>query len=228
MHGGVVTTARDEFYRDILDGLALYTGSALIRDVLTTLSRHDEPALGAALNKNQMASKMWLADALLESVGPELGRVLVLGGWVGVLGAVLLHDRRFTIGRVESIDIDPRCAAIAHSLNATHVRAGRFAARTADMLDIDYELAPATARGAPDVVVNTSCEHLDAFERWYERIPVGQLLVLQSNDYYACREHVNCVPNLAAFRAQAPMRDVLFAGERKLSRYVRFMLIGRK
>lgn len=223
-----MTTPRDEFYRDILDGLALYTGSTLIRDVLTTVSRHDEPAFGGALNKNQMASKMWLADALLESVGPELGNVLVLGGWVGVLGAVLLHDRRFTIGHVESIDIDPRCVAIALSLNATHVRAGRFAARTADMLDIDYELPHADARGAPNVVVNTSCEHLDAFAQWYERIPAGQLLVLQSNDYYACREHVNCVPDLAAFRAQAPMRDVLFAGERRLSRYVRFMLIGRK
>jgi hypothetical protein len=145
-----------------------------------------------------------------------------------VLGAVLLHDRRFTIGHVESIDIDPRCVAIALSLNATHVRAGRFAARTADMLDIDYELPHADARGAPNVVVKTSCEHLDAFAQWYERIPAGQLLVLQSNDYYACREHVNCVPDLAAFRAQAPMRDVLFAGERRLSRYVRYMLIGRK
>lgn len=223
-----MSTTRDEFYRDILDGLALYTGSALIRDILTTLSRHDEPALGEALNKNQMASKMWLADALLDSVGAELGNVLVLGGWLGVLGAVLLHDRRFTVELVESVDVDPRCAPIAQALNATHVRLGRFAARTADMLDLDYDRAPATERGAPNVVVNTSCEHLDAFDRWYARIPAGRLLVLQSNDYYACREHVNCVADLAAFRAQAPMREVLFAGERKLSRYTRFMLIGRK
>ena len=223
-----MTTAKDEFYRDILEGLSIYTDSALLRDVLATVSRHDEPALGAALNKNQMASKMWLADSLLESVGPELGNVRVLGGWVGVLGAVLLHDRRFAIEHVESVDIDPSCAPVALSLNATHVRAGKFAARTADMLEIDYDREPATARGAPNVVINTSCEHLDAFGQWYERIPAGQWLVLQSNDYYACREHVNCVPDLAAFRAQAPMRDVLFAGERQLRRYVRFMLIGRK
>ena len=223
-----MTAGTDEFYRDILDGMACYTGSALLRDVLATLARHREPALGEALNKNQIASKMWLADALLDCVGPELGQIVILGGWVGVLGAVLLHDRRFTIGSVESVDIDPRCAALAESLNATHVRLGRFAARTADMLQLDYEPPPAGAGHPPNVVINTSCEHLGEFGRWYDRIPAGQWLVLQSNDYYACAEHVNCVADLQAFRGQAPMSELAFAGERKFRRYARFMLIGRK
>ena len=223
-----MTNERDEFYRDILEGLAMYTGNALQQDVLATLSRHDTPALGPALNKNQMASKMWLADALLDTVGPDLGEVLVLGGWFGVLAAVLLHDRRFTISRVVSLDVDPRCTDVALSLNATHVRTGQFAARTADMLDYDYGGDSTAAARAASLVINTSCEHLADFGRWYERIPAGQLLVLQSNDYYACREHINSVPDLETFRAQAPMREPLFAGERKLRRYVRFMLIGRK
>ena len=213
---------KDEFYRDILEGMALYTRSAFQRDVLTTLTRHDHPALSQALNKNQIASKMWLADALAESVGRELGNVLVLGGWLGVLSAVLLHDSRFAIVRIVSLDIDPRCADIALTLNAMHARVGKFSTRTADMLEHDYESAPA------DLVINTSCEHVQALELWYQRIPAGQLLALQSNDYFACGEHVNCVADLASFRAQVPMREVLFAGERKFRRYVRFMLIGRK
>ena len=154
--------------------------------------------------------------------------MLVLGGWFGVLAAVLLHDPRFAIGKVESVDIDPHCASIAHVAERDACARGRFAARTADMLEIDYRRPVGGRHGAPTSVVNTSCEHLDEFGRWYDRIPAGQLLVLQSNDYFACREHVNCVPDLAAFRAQAPMREVLFAGERKFRRYVRFMLIGRK
>ena len=88
-----MTTFNDEFYRDILEGLAVHAGSAFQRDVLATITRHHAPELGAALNKNQIASKMWLADALFDAVGPRLGRVLILGGWFGVLGAVLLHDR---------------------------------------------------------------------------------------------------------------------------------------
>jgi hypothetical protein len=219
---------KDEFYRDILEGMALYTGSALQRDIVATLARYDEPALGEALNKNQIASKMWLAESLLDAVGSELGNVLILGGWVGVLGAILLHDPRFVIDKVESVDVDPRCAAVALSLNATHVRAGRFAAHTADMLEIDYESRCKSTTGVPNLIVNTSCEHLNEFDRWYDGIPAGQLLAIQSNDYFACGEHVNCVPDLAAFRSQAPMRELLFAGERKFRRYSRFMLIGRK
>lgn len=228
--GNAMTTAfDDEFYRDILEGLAIYGGSAFQHDVLRTLSEHQAPGLGAALNKNQIASKMWLAQALLESVGSRLGQVLVLGGWVGVLAAVLLHDRRFAIGKVTSIDIDPGCASVAEALNATHVRTGRFVAQTQDMLEIDYSpgLGAVSAEG-PEVIVNTSCEHLADFGRWYRGIPSGRLLVMQSNDYFACPEHVNSVPDLATFRAQVPLAELLFAGERRMRHYKRFMLIGRK
>ncbi len=218
----------DDFYRDILEGLAIYQGSVLQRDVLRTLSTCQAPGIGVALNKNQMASKMWLADALLDAVGARLGEVLVLGGWFGVLAAVLLHDRRFVIARVQSVDLDPGCAPVAEALNATHVAAGTFAARTADMLDLDYAALPMESDGAPCVIVNTSAEHLADFGAWYARIPSGRLLVIQSNDYFACPEHVSSVRDLAAFRAQAPMAEVLFAGERRMRHYTRFMLIGRK
>ena len=224
-----VTTFDDEFYRDILAGLATRSDSAFVRDILDTLTRHQEPGIAVALNKNQMASKVWLADTLFATLGERLGRVLVLGGWVGVLAAVLLDDRRFAIERIVSVDIDPRCAPVAESMNGASTRAGRFAARTADMLDVDYAHdAMGDASGPADLVINTSCEHLPAFDRWYARIPGGQRLVMQSNDYFACAEHVNCVPSLDAFRASAALSEVLFAGERRLRRYTRFMLIGRK
>lgn len=217
---------KDEYYRDILDGMAVYTGSTLLRDVSAVLARHDVPALGEALNKNQMGSKVWLADALCQSVGPRLRHVRILGGWIGVLAAVLLHDARFEIGHVTSIDIDPSCAPLALALNASHVRTGRFSAETADMLEIEY--GSAGGADALDLIVNTSCEHLSEFGRWYGRVPEGALLVLQSNDYFSCAEHVNCVESLEAFRRQAPLAQTLYAGERKFRRYTRFMLIGRK
>jgi hypothetical protein len=243
-------TDREEFYRDILDGLATWLDSALIADILATVSRHPEPDLGNALNRNQVGCKLWLADALQQSLGTRFGTITLLGGWFGVLAAILLHDRRFAIDRVESIDIDPRCAPVAQSLNACHARTGRFVARTADMLALDYAamrraaatLAPrdATTRSGaaknddtseakvPSLVINTSCEHLVRFADWWARIPSGQWLVLQSNDYRGVPGHVNCVDDLSAFRAQAPMREVVFAGTREHKRYRRFMLIGLK
>jgi hypothetical protein len=217
-----MTSFDDEFYRDILAGLAVYTDSAFVRDVLATLSRHPEPGIAVALNRNQVASKRWLVDTLHATGGPRYGSVMILGGWIGALAAMLLHDRRFDIARVASIDIDPRCADVARSLNATHVANGRFEARTADMRELDYVAETA------DLVINTSCEHVVDFDRWYASVPDGQRLVLQSNDYVSVPEHVNCVRSIAEFRAQAPMRDVSFVGERQFRRYTRFMLIGRK
>lgn len=217
-----MTTFDDEFYRDILAGLAVYCDSAFVRDILATLDRHQEPGIAVALNRNQVASKRWLVDTLHATSGGRYGTVMILGGWIGALGAMLLHDRRFEIDRVVSIDIDPRCVDVACSLNATHTATGRFEARTADMRELDH------VAEAADLLINTSCEHVEGFGRWYSRVPDGQRLVLQSNDYVAVSEHVNCVRDLAEFRAQAPMRETLFAGERALLRYTRFMLIGRK
>jgi hypothetical protein len=220
------TISRDEYYGDMLEGLAAWFASPQIADLRTTVSRHPEPDLGTALNRNQVTSKLWLADSLHASAGPAFGTVTVLGGWFGVLGAILLSDRRLTIGRVVSVDFDPRCAAVAESLNATHVRAGRFTTRTADMRTMDY--AQSGTSSLPDVLVNTSCEHVQGFADWYARVPADCLLVLQSNDYYAVADHVNCVADLEAFRAQAPMREELFGGVQPHKKYRRFMLIGRK
>lgn len=216
---------RDERYRDILDGLATYFASPFVADILATVSRFDEPDLGAALNRNQVASKRWLADVLADQGGARFGTVTVLGGWFGVAGAILLGDGRLAIDRVVSIDVDPRCAAVARSMNASHGE--RFAAVTQDMHDTDYP-APSAGGYAPDLVVNTACEHLPDFAGWFARLPHGQLLAIQSNDYVAIPEHVNCVPDLAAFQAQAPLSTVLFAGERRHKKYTRFMLVGRK
>lgn len=217
--------ATEARYRDILDGLAAYCASPFVADVLATVSRFAEADLGAALNRRQIDSKLWLVDALAQAAGGRFGTVTVLGGWFGVLGALLLADPRLAIGRVVSVDVDPRCAPVARSMNASHGE--RFAAVAADMLDLRYP-PPVAGAGPPDVVVNTSCEHLPDFAAWYARLPAGQLVALQSNDYYAIAEHVNCVPDVEAFRAQAPLSEVLFAGARRQKKYTRFMLVGRK
>ncbi|HVF64578.1 MAG TPA: class I SAM-dependent methyltransferase [Casimicrobiaceae bacterium] len=219
---------REEFYGDILGGLAAWFDSPAIADIAKTVGRFDEPDLGVALNRNQVTSKLWLAGALRASAGSRFGTITVLGGWFGVLGAILLRDPRLTIGKVVSVDIDPRCAAVAESMNATHAREGRFVAQTADMRTLDYPTPSPDRDVAPDVLVNTSCEHIVGFDDWYARLPDRTLLVLQSNDYTRIADHVNCVTDLDHFQRQAPMRELLFCGMQPHKRYRRFMLIGRK
>ena len=123
------------------------------------------------------------------------------------------------------MDIDPGCETVARSLNRTQVEQGRFEALTADMLDYDYA---GWIGGAPALIINTSCEHITAFDNWFASIPEGTAMVLQSNDYFSCDEHVNCVPTLLAFEQQAPLSETYFRGQLGLKKYTRFMLIGRK
>ena len=78
----------------------------------------------------------------------------------------------------------------------------------------------------PDTIINTSCEHIEKFTEWFNAIPKGKLVALQTNNYFDLPEHVNCVKNLAEFKEQAPLSDVIFGGRLELEKYTRFMLIG--
>lgn len=223
---------KDQFYKDILDGLSLFYESRFITDIRNTALEYPVSHLGNALNRRQTASKLWLLNTLFDCYGPTLGKVHVLGGWYGVLGALFIHDPRFEVERVTSFDIDASCAPIAESLNAANVESGHFEAITADILDLQYS-ADAVQVGSkalptPNIIINTSCEHLPDFDDWYGSLPQDVLLVLQSNDYFSEPEHVNSVPDLASFKAQAPFSSTVFEGELEFDKYTRFMLIGRK
>ena len=227
-----------ELYRIIIDGLRRYRDDPFIGDVLRTVSSYPLPSVAHSLNKNQMASKRWLLEALATSQPGRLETVYILGGWYGVLADMLLSDSRFDLGHIYSVDLDPDCLPVAETLNQRHLWDGRFSAVTRDMMTLDFkqDLLPTAQSGGestplrvrPDLIVNTSCEHIEDFQCWYQRVPSKTLLVLQSNDYFSCDEHVNCVAGLDDFRHQAPMRQLGFAGALPLKRYTRFMLIGRK
>jgi len=223
---------KDQFYKDLLDGLSLFYESRFITDIRNTALKFPVSKLGNALNRRQTASKLWLLNTLFDCHGAALGRVHVLGGWYGVLAALFIHDSRFEIKRITSFDLDPTCAPIANSLNANNVDRGLFEPITADILDLQY--APDGVRidtlslPLPDILINTSCEHLDNFDDWFEALPNDTLLVLQSNNYFSEPEHVNSVPDLAAFRRQAPLSTIVFEGALEFDKYTRFMLIGRK
>ncbi|MFU0504848.1 methyltransferase domain-containing protein [Pseudaminobacter sp. NGMCC 1.201702] len=203
---------------DLTRGIAAYVRNPLVGGLARVIAKHPDADIATAFNHKQVACKMWARDSLLESYGGQFGRIWVLGGWYGVLPAMLFDDARFDIGGIDSIDIDPDVAAIAETLN---VAAGnRFRALTADMYTLDY------AAGRPDLVINTSCEHIKDIRRWLNSLPEGTRVLLQSNNYFSEPSHINCVDSLDAFQGMAQLRNVRFAGELPTKNYTRFMLIG--
>lgn len=213
-----------ESVHDLLRGMAALSGHRIVADVARLYGKGAPPDLSIACNHKQIASKQWLVEALAQTLPQPEGPVWVLGAWYGVLGALLLDDDRLAVPEVVSLDVDPSCAAIAETLNHRHVASGRFRAVTADMMTLDF----AATTPAPGLVINTSCEHLADVPGWLATLPAGLPLLLQSNDYYREPDHRSCVPSLEAFRDQAGLSEVRFAGARPTKNYTRFMLIGRR
>jgi hypothetical protein len=76
------------------------------------------------------------------------------------------------------------------------------------------------------IVINTSCEHMN--NEWFENIPKGKLVILQTNDYFDNPQHSNCCKDLEDAKAKYPMQDILYIGELDTQLYNRFMIIGIK
>jgi len=212
----------EEFFPDILRGLSVYFDSPFVLNIARTVQRFRRQDLSIALNRKQIACKKWLIDQLIETAGSEFGTIWVLGGWYGVLPALLFDDQHFKIGKIISFDIDPDCEEVAECLNREPMAAGRFEARTGDMLSLDY------AGSAPDLIINTSCEHIPDIGAWLDLVPYGTRMALQSNNYFGEPDHLNCADTLATFKAQAPLSTIDYEGELQLKHYTRFMLIGSR
>ncbi len=209
---------------EMLMGLSRMTGSPMLADIAKVVGDLAPDAFANALNTKQMASKLWLLDELRANIGADYSHIIVMGGWHGVLSALLLNDARFGIGRITSVDLDPACAPVAQLLNRRFVTEARFQALTADMYDLDAALL---GLGGQSLVINTSCEHIPDLRAWLDTLPAGQLVVLQSNDYRIIPEHISCVGSADELAKIARLSEMLGCAALPSRNYTRFMVMGR-
>jgi hypothetical protein len=169
--------------------------------------------------KGQIYSKIWLIENLMPHVPSVPIKIVIHGGWNGVL-ASLLFQSDLKIDKIVSIDIDPQCEEISKTINKIEEIEGKFQAITCNMSDYDYYFFP-------DIVINTSCEHVDqkTYEKWLKKIPEGSLKVLQGNNYFELEEHIRCAEDIEEFKEQCKIKH-LSALTLELPKYNRFMLIG--
>ena len=171
--------------------------------------------------KGQISSKEWLIRELEKQKQnfKEWPSIDIHGGWVGTLASLLFQSQLY-ISHINSIDIDPSCEDIAITMNQMEMESGKFRAITADMC---------TFRSDADIVINTSFEHItqDQYDLWLSGLPQNSLIVLQSNNY-TLPDHVRIAKDLEEFKQQAGLETIYYAGEKELSLYTRFMIIGKK
>lgn len=217
--------------RDYVKGLPI--DAAIITDIVDAtyqfIPDFDLTQLRDALSTGQLASKLWVEDQLLDFSDADIRNILVVGGWIGTLPRILLSSMEkfftktsFDKCHITSIDIDPLATAVASVVNKRY--STMFTAVTLDMFDLEAkDYAPF------NVIINTSCEHVVNLTAWSDRIPKDKIVVAQSNDFFDCPQHVNCVRSVKELKDQLNLSHIEYLGSKTLEgMYTRFMVIGIK
>lgn len=169
--------------------------------------------------KGQIHSKLWLIENLKKIVEDKPNRIVIHGGWNGVLAA-LLFNSDISIEHITSVDIDSTCKETAYTVNKRYEMEGRFSAITGDMKDFDYN-------ENSDIVINTSAEHVSdaVLTEWFTKIPKNTLVAIQSNDFFDLEEHVNCVNSAEKLLEKFPLANS-HCYSFETEKYTRYMVIG--
>lgn len=182
-----------------------------------------------AFSSGQILSKIWLAEKL-ESVIVynnlhQPRKILCLGGWYGVINFILRSRNNIEIEKFRSLDIDHEACDTADKINNLwEWQNWQFKSICTDANTFEY------SKDDFDTVINTSVEHIESKE-WFDRIPSGTLVVLQSNNMKHddhCHNHATLEELLEEF----PISNTLFQGQKHFQypswEFFRFMHIGIK
>jgi len=210
-------------------------------DIESTLTLYEDEIDDDAFSLGQLESKTWLVDVMRDIFmvrNIDYGTIFVLCGWYGILPAMLFYGG-IPVSKIRSFDIDPDCHKIADSMNKTNTdNQWRFKAITQDIFDINFEKHSWQCWSnknermsypiidSPDTIINTSCEHISP--HWFNKIPKGKLVVLQSNDSFTEKNHINAVTSKEEFESMYSMSEVYYSGITEFEKYNRYMMIGVK
>ena len=189
-------------YSILLKKISKFENIDVIRDVINSV------------NDNQIKNKLWL----IEKLKPYLDmyttpKITIAAGWHGLL-AYLLDDK----DNVMSFDIDDVCKQTKLFDNVNY--------KTNDIIKQDPKDS--------DILICTSCEHMtdDQLLTWIKRRKENSLVILQSNDYFHIKDHINCKASLSQFSSSLIKKakkkkihiEITNSYELEFSNYTRFML----
>lgn len=174
--------------------------------------------LSHSVDDNHWISKRLLAEKFHELYNHDAGKLLVLGGWYGMMAYQLRKqwpDRQMNI---ESTDMDPMCEEYGHKLFHGY----DIAYSTLNISD-SFIIPQYTG------IVNTSCEHMEQKDLNFiiENKSKDCWVAFQSNDYVELDCHINCHPNAEMFAESLNLDWVAYVDTIDLGDFKRFTVIGK-
>lgn len=182
-----------------------------------------------AFSSGQVLSKTWLAEKLENVIEyndlNQPRKILCLGGWYGLTNFILRTRNNIQIEKFRSIDIDPDACKVADKINnAWEWQNWQFKSICEDADYYQYGIDDF------DTVINTSVEHMQSTQ-WFDLIPKGCLVALQSNNM-AHEDHCFNHNSLDDLMEDFPLSETLYRGEKYFEypdwNFYRYMIIGTK
>lgn len=178
-----------------------------------TVDLYEIESLLNFIDPKQIECKLHLVENLIPYVPNQVFKIIVAGGWYGLL-PYLLSQIPF-VYKVKNVDEDKRtleiCRLIFPDMNVQH----------ANIFDMDY-------RGY-HIFASTSVEHFfpEQFKKAVREKEGHQIWALQSNNWQELDAHINCHESLEHLIDTCGFREVLFSSTKDMGEYERYTLIGR-
>jgi hypothetical protein len=176
--------------------------------------------LAGSFTRDLIASKVWLLNELARIV-PQVGTVYVLGSWYGNLGVLLALDPIIKYKRLINVETNRQFLQASQRIQ-DYMGIDNAEYMLKDANDLDY-----SQLGLDGVVINTSLTDMPG-QTWFDHIPAGTLVALQSRDH----DPGNEAHSAQDITDRYPLSEIIYAGQLELTdpetRYTRYMAIGIK
>jgi hypothetical protein len=225
--------------RKVLQYVSHCVDSDYIRKISSwSIKWQHQANLNDHFSRGQMKSKCWLVEQLTKIFDDQkLGTIAHYGGWYATVAQHIFQ--KFEVKNYYNLEVDPGCIDIADDFNYEQIAGWQFKSvqqdvgnitwKDDDSFDVKIENRSnnlVTTNVKPDLIINTSCEHMN--EDWFNNIPTGTVVCLQTNDYFENEQHINCCRDLSDAINKYSMSEVYYSGEIDTHLYKRFMIIGKK
>ena len=194
--------------------------------------------ISSFVNKHHAILYSWIIENLVRVYGQKyLGTIYILGGGIGILGAMLL-DTTLRLENIRSLDINGTCKFLADEMMKKEVlNDWKFKASTQDLFEVGYETNRFSLKlpdgstskefsEVPGLVINTNTSYLANMENdWYKKmIPDTRKMVLVGETGNVSRPYSSS----KEFNATFPMAFEQYTGVITIDDKQYFMKIGIK
>lgn len=167
-------------------------------------------------NDRQHACKNWLVEKTENYISiKDNFSVCIAGGWFGLLAYKLRSKYKDRINDLVSFDRDKTCQKVGKKLYPS------------SNIKFEWQSVENFNPNRFDIICSTSCEHFSdaTINAFLSKRKHNAVIVLQSNNYFAIKEHSNCKHSLQEF-ADSINIDIIDKMQMHTEAYTRYMIIG--